>query len=417
MEDMEQSSLEEKVDIENLVLFPLDSHVNKETEEENFRIKDESSEIKTNDDISENYYIKKETIELPFDEYEKEPIEFSTNYNEMGQKEEEAISFNTETPTPALQDYSALKIVHQGDEQINKSIQGIPPKKNMNFETTMKTQNEKKTSRSNFLLKEDWNQYCQRQKKLLSEQQNTNLIEKARVEHNIEIEDTMLQNNGVKFYPKSSIDEPFIPKMVQAYSHNPEEVVRAIRIDLNEQSKQENDKIIFDSDTEQTYSQYSFTDGKQHLIQTMNSDIAPIQEGKLNDGSKIKQSNNGSKIKLLCPFCTLSYPSKKCLNRHIAIAHEGKMQENKFKCTLCDNAAFTQKHNLKKHIESFHEGKKAFICNICDLRFTQNGGLKKHIESVHEGKKAFICNICYKRFVQKIHLKRDTKSYHEGKKV
>jgi hypothetical protein len=249
MEDLEQSSLEEKVDIENLVLFPLDSYVNKETEEENFRIKDEPSEIKTNDDISENYDIKKETIELPFDEYEKEPIEFSTNSNEMGQKEEEAISFNTETPTPALQDYSALKIVHQGDEQINKSIQGIPPKKNMNFETTMKTQNEKKTSRSNFLLKEDWNQYCQRQKKLLCEQQNASLIEKARVD-----------------------------------------------------------------------------------------------------------------------------ASKKFLKRHIATAHEGKMQEKKFKCTLCDDVAFTQKHNLTKHIESFHEGKKAFVCNICDLRFTQNGG-------------------------------------------
>ena len=31
--------------------------------------------------------------------------------------------------------------------------------------------------------------------------------------------------------------------------------------------------------------------------------------------------------------------------------------------------------------------KKAFGCNICDLRFTQNGGLKKHIKSVHEGNK------------------------------
>ena len=46
-----------------------------------------------------------------------------------------------------------------------------------------------------------------------------------------------------------------------------------------------------------------------------------------------------------------------------------------------------RKHNLKKRIESFHEGKKAFVCNICDLRFTQNGGLKYHIESVHEGKR------------------------------
>ena len=199
MEDLEQSSLEEKVDIGNLVLFPLDSYVNKETEEENFRIKDERSEIKanddisipevstpgletlsttefeklstteleklsipeleklltieeklltneleklptpeheklskpedvnieteeenfrikdepseikTNDDISENYNIKKETIEPPVDEYEKEPIELSTNDNEMCQKEEEEISSNTETQTPALQNYSALK--------------------------------------------------------------------------------------------------------------------------------------------------------------------------------------------------------------------------------------------------------------------------------------------------------------------
>ena len=171
-------------------------------------------------------------------------------------------------------------IVHQGDEQINKSdsIQGIPPEKNMNFETTMKTQNEKKTLKSNFLLKEDWNQ---QQKKILCEQQNTNL----------------------------------------------------------------------------------------------------------DDGSKIQQFNNQSKIKLLCPFCTLSYPSKKCLNRHVATAHEEKMQEKEFKCTLCDNAAFTQKHNLTKHIESFHEGKKAFVCNICDKRFVQKIHLKNHIESLHEGKK------------------------------
>ena len=193
MEDLEQSSLEEKVDIGNLVLFPLDSYVNKETKEENFRIKDEPSEIKTNDDISENHNIKKETIEPPFDEYQKEPIELSTNDNAMCQKEEEEISFNSETPTPALQKYSALKTIHQGGEQINKSVQGIPFEKNVIFETTMKTQNEKKTSKSNFLLKEDWIQYCQQQEKLLCEQQHTSSIEKATVKHNIEAEDTMLQ--------------------------------------------------------------------------------------------------------------------------------------------------------------------------------------------------------------------------------
>ena len=56
MEDLEQSSLEEKVDLGNIVLFP--KCLTKGTEEENFRIKDEPSEIETNDDISENNNIK-----------------------------------------------------------------------------------------------------------------------------------------------------------------------------------------------------------------------------------------------------------------------------------------------------------------------------------------------------------------------
>ena len=90
MEDLEQSSLEEKVNIGNLVLFLLESYVTKEAEEANFRIKDEPSEIKTSDDISENYDIKNEATELPF------------NDNEMSQKEEVEISFNTETPTPII---------------------------------------------------------------------------------------------------------------------------------------------------------------------------------------------------------------------------------------------------------------------------------------------------------------------------
>ena len=43
MEDLEQSSLEEKVDLGNFVLFPPDSYVNKETEEANLRIKDKTT--------------------------------------------------------------------------------------------------------------------------------------------------------------------------------------------------------------------------------------------------------------------------------------------------------------------------------------------------------------------------------------
>ena len=42
---------------------------------------------------------------------------------------------------------------------------------------------------------------------------------------------------------------------------------------------------------------------------------------------------------------------------------------------------------MTKHIESFHEGKKAFVCNICDRGFVQKIHLKIHIKSVHEENK------------------------------
>ena len=85
MEDFVPSSLEEKVDLGNLVLFPLDSSVYEETKAANLRIKDEPSEIEINDEISENTDIKKETIEVPVQEYKKEAIEFSNDDNEMCQ--------------------------------------------------------------------------------------------------------------------------------------------------------------------------------------------------------------------------------------------------------------------------------------------------------------------------------------------
>jgi hypothetical protein len=82
MEDLEQSNLEEKVDLGNLVLFPPESYVNKAIEEVNFTIKEESSERKIDFDISgKTNNIKKEVIEPPVHEYEKTQIGFSTNSN------------------------------------------------------------------------------------------------------------------------------------------------------------------------------------------------------------------------------------------------------------------------------------------------------------------------------------------------
>ena len=55
--NMEPSSVEEKVDLGNLLLFSPQSYVNKETEEVNFMIKEETSE----NNMSDRADIKKES--------------------------------------------------------------------------------------------------------------------------------------------------------------------------------------------------------------------------------------------------------------------------------------------------------------------------------------------------------------------
>ena len=39
---------------------------------------------------------------------------------------------------------------------------------------------------------------------------------------------------------------------------------------------------------------------------------------------------------------------------------------------------------MNRHIESVHEGKKPFRCNICEATFAQKGSLKTHNVKIHE---------------------------------
>ena len=52
-------------------------------------------------------------------------------------------------------------------------------------------------------------------------------------------------------------------------------------------------------------------------------------------------------------------------------------------------AAFSPRRNLNRHIESVHEGKKSFKCNVCDTAFSEKSNLNGHIESVHDRKSFF----------------------------
>ena len=74
------------------------------------------------------------------------------------------------------------------------------------------------------------------------------------------------------------------------------------------------------------------------------------------------------------------------------------------------------KRNLKRHIESVHEGIKPFKCNICDYETAQKGHLKKHKDSVHEGIKPYKCHICQFESATSSHVKRHITVVHEKKK-
>ena len=49
---------------------------------------------------------------------------------------------------------------------------------------------------------------------------------------------------------------------------------------------------------------------------------------------------------------------------------------------MCDKR-FTEKGNLKKHVDTVHLKIKEYICVKCDKWFTQKGSLKTHMKAVH----------------------------------
>ena len=49
---------------------------------------------------------------------------------------------------------------------------------------------------------------------------------------------------------------------------------------------------------------------------------------------------------------------------------------------------------MKLHVESVHEGKKSFKCELCDYSCTRKDNMKTHVASVHEKKKPFKCEMC-----------------------
>ena len=68
--------------------------------------------------------------------------------------------------------------------------------------------------------------------------------------------------------------------------------------------------------------------------------------------------------------------------------------------------------NLKRHINSVHNGQKDHKCDSCGKAFSRAGHLKRHIDSVHNGQKDHKCDSCGNAFSQAGNLKTHIDSVH-----
>ena len=82
-------------------------------------------------------------------------------------------------------------------------------------------------------------------------------------------------------------------------------------------------------------------------------------------------------------------------------------------CNLCKFRT-KKKSDLRKHIESIHEG-ITYGCDQCDYLATQQGHLKEHIQAKHQGV-LYGCSKCNKQFSFRAGLYRHNKTAHEGVK-
>ncbi|XP_047481736.1 gastrula zinc finger protein XlCGF48.2-like isoform X2 [Penaeus chinensis] len=124
-----------------------------------------------------------------------------------------------------------------------------------------------------------------------------------------------------------------------------------------------------------------------------------------------------------CESCTMEFPSKSELTRHI-VKYQGTCNPNKnesVRCATCGEDLPTLEA-LKDHRRTAHptpevapgSGKKGFECDYCGKTFNCRSNLRDHLV-VHTGEKPYPCDICGKTFSFIHNMKTHRLTHNEGR--
>ena len=107
-----------------------------------------------------------------------------------------------------------------------------------------------------------------------------------------------------------------------------------------------------------------------------------------------------------CNMSDRKVSSKDQLKKHKSLSHS-------YQCDNCEKM-FTILFDLNNHNASTHSifDKKPFKCNYCDVTIKLKRQLKRHIEEIHMRTKSFQCEDCDKLFGRKTYFKKHNSLNH-----